>query len=81
MWLEPNNVSCCLLSALPVPLQGQLGNRWAEVARHIPGRTGQQCAQRWRHTVSALLDDSCYAAAKLCSDTIQLTSAAAVLPL
>ncbi|KAF6256388.1 hypothetical protein COO60DRAFT_115932 [Scenedesmus sp. NREL 46B-D3] len=30
--------------------QGQLGNRWAEVARHIPGRTGQQCAQRWRHT-------------------------------
>ncbi|WIA31280.1 hypothetical protein OEZ86_002182 [Tetradesmus obliquus] len=30
--------------------QGQLGNKWAEVARHIPGRTGQQCAQRWRHT-------------------------------
>jgi hypothetical protein len=23
-----------------------------KVARYIPGRTGQQCAQRWRHKVS-----------------------------
>lgn len=27
------------------------GNRWSLVAMHIPGRTGQQCAQRWRHKV------------------------------
>lgn len=27
------------------------GNRWSLVALHIPGRTGQQCAQRWRHKV------------------------------
>lgn len=26
--------------------------RWAAVARNIPGRTGQQCAQRWRHRVN-----------------------------
>ena len=31
--------------------QSKLGNKWSEVARHIPGRTGQQCAQRWRHKV------------------------------
>ncbi|XRB13440.1 transcription factor myb3r-5 [Pseudoscourfieldia marina] len=28
------------------------GNRWALVAEHVPGRTGQQCAQRWRHKVN-----------------------------
>eukprot|EP00892_Ulva_mutabilis_P006381 jgi/Ulvmu1/4114/UM019_0093.1 len=28
------------------------GNRWSLVALHIPGRTGQQCAQRWRHKVN-----------------------------
>ena len=25
--------------------------RWSAVAKKIPGRTGQQCAQRWRHKV------------------------------
>lgn len=33
-------------------LQKQIGNRWSIIARHIPGRTGQQCAQRWRHKVN-----------------------------
>ncbi|RMZ56882.1 hypothetical protein APUTEX25_002971, partial [Auxenochlorella protothecoides] len=28
------------------------GNRWSEVARHIGTKTGQQCAQRWRHRVN-----------------------------
>lgn len=28
--------------------QGRVGNRWSEVARYIPGKTGQQCAQVWR---------------------------------
>ncbi|EEH59189.1 uncharacterized protein MICPUCDRAFT_9060, partial [Micromonas pusilla CCMP1545] len=28
------------------------GNRWAAVADEFPGRTGQQCAQRWRHKVN-----------------------------
>ncbi|EFN51598.1 hypothetical protein CHLNCDRAFT_14655, partial [Chlorella variabilis] len=32
--------------------QGRVGNKWSEVARHIPGKTGQQCAQRWRHRVN-----------------------------
>ncbi|KIY94715.1 tryptophanyl-tRNA synthetase [Monoraphidium neglectum] len=32
--------------------QGKVGNKWSEVAKHIPGRTGQQCAQRWRHKVN-----------------------------
>ncbi|KAH7621518.1 hypothetical protein Ndes2526B_g03858 [Nannochloris sp. 'desiccata'] len=32
--------------------QSQFGNKWAEVARQIPGKTGQQCAQRWRHRVN-----------------------------
>jgi hypothetical protein len=27
--------------------QQVLGNKWADIARHIPGRSGQQCAQRW----------------------------------
>ena len=26
--------------------------RWAEVAKQITGRSGQQCAQRWRHKVN-----------------------------
>ena len=32
--------------------QRRIGNKWSEVARHIPGKTGQQCAQRWRHKVN-----------------------------
>lgn len=28
-----------------------LRRRWSAVAKKIPGRTGQQCAQRWRHKV------------------------------
>ncbi|KAK9797749.1 hypothetical protein WJX73_005770 [Symbiochloris irregularis] len=32
--------------------QAKLGNRWSGVAKKIPGRTGQQCAQRWRHKVN-----------------------------
>ena len=32
--------------------QQRIGNKWAEVAKHIPGKTGQQCAQRWRHRVN-----------------------------
>jgi myb proto-oncogene protein len=35
----------------PPPAQGKVGNKWSEIAKHIPGRTGQQCAQRWRHKV------------------------------
>jgi hypothetical protein len=34
-------------------MQSKVGNKWSEVAKHIPGRTGQQCAQRWRHKVSS----------------------------
>jgi hypothetical protein len=32
--------------------QAKYGNRWATVAEEMPGRTGQQCAQRWRHKVN-----------------------------
>lgn len=32
--------------------QQRIGNKWSEVARYIPGKTGQQCAQRWRHKVN-----------------------------
>jgi hypothetical protein len=32
--------------------QQRVGNKWSEVARHIPGKNGQQCAQRWRHRVN-----------------------------
>jgi hypothetical protein len=32
--------------------QAKYGNRWASVAEEMPGRTGQQCAQRWRHKVN-----------------------------
>jgi len=32
--------------------QAKHGNRWAAVAAEMPGRTGQQCAQRWRHKVN-----------------------------
>lgn len=43
-----------LLTTGPASLlcvQAQVGNRWSVVAKHINGRTGQQCAQRWRHKV------------------------------
>eukprot|EP00963_Diacronema_lutheri_P005508 scaffold431_cov334-Pavlova_lutheri.AAC.23 len=33
-------------------MQKKFGNRWSIVAKHIPGRNGQQCAQRWRHKVN-----------------------------
>ncbi|CAG9465043.1 unnamed protein product [Pedinophyceae sp. YPF-701] len=32
--------------------QQKHGNKWSVVALYIPGRTGQQCAQRWRHKVN-----------------------------
>ncbi|KAI8114423.1 hypothetical protein M9434_002547 [Picochlorum sp. BPE23] len=32
--------------------QKKVGNKWSEVAKHISGKTGQQCAQRWRHRVN-----------------------------
>eukprot|EP00232_Nephroselmis_pyriformis_P000357 CAMPEP_0182912944 /NCGR_PEP_ID=MMETSP0034_2-20130328/37778_1 /TAXON_ID=156128 /ORGANISM="Nephroselmis pyriformis, Strain CCMP717" /LENGTH=296 /DNA_ID=CAMNT_0025049641 /DNA_START=304 /DNA_END=1190 /DNA_ORIENTATION=+ len=36
-------------------LQSKLGNRWSAVAAQLPGRTGQQCAQRWRHKVNPFI--------------------------
>jgi hypothetical protein len=33
-------------------LQGKHGNKWALVAASLTKRTGQQCAQRWRHRVN-----------------------------
>ena len=33
-------------------MQEKYGNKWATVAASLPGRTGQQCAQRWRHRVN-----------------------------
>ena len=30
----------------------QLQTSWSSVAKRIPGRTGQQCAQRWRHKLN-----------------------------
>ena len=33
-------------------MQEKYGNKWATVASQLPGRTGQQCAQRWRHRVN-----------------------------
>ena len=39
----------CTSTSLP---QAEYGNRWAEVAKHIRSKTGQQCAQRWRHRVN-----------------------------
>ena len=39
-------------SPTPFPLQAKYGNRWATVAEEMPGRTGQQCAQRWSHKVN-----------------------------
>ena len=33
-------------------LQEKFGNRWALVAAELEGKTGQQCAQRWRHKVN-----------------------------
>ncbi|KAK9846618.1 hypothetical protein WJX81_007698 [Elliptochloris bilobata] len=38
--------------ALLAEWQGKLGNRWSAVAKKVVGRTGQQCAQRWRHKVN-----------------------------
>jgi hypothetical protein len=40
-----------VLSSSPVS-QEIHGNRWALVAAELPGKTGQQCAQRWRHKVN-----------------------------
>ena len=33
-------------------MQEKYGNKWSTVAGFLPGRTGQQCAQRWRHRVN-----------------------------
>tara|TARA_B110000977_G_scaffold163053_1_gene208791 strand:- start:2748 stop:2987 length:240 start_codon:yes stop_codon:yes gene_type:complete len=40
------------LQSPPTPPQEIHGNRWALVAAELPGKTGQQCAQRWRHKVN-----------------------------
>ena len=41
-----------LTHASTASTQAKYGNRWASVAEEMPGRTGQQCAQRWRHKVN-----------------------------
>ena len=33
-------------------MQEKYGNKWSTVAGFLPGRTGQQCVQRWRHRVN-----------------------------
>lgn len=33
-------------------LQREHGNKWSEIGRAMGTRTGQQCAQRWRHKVN-----------------------------
>mmetsp|Transcript_6633 Transcript_6633/g.24617 ORF Transcript_6633/g.24617 Transcript_6633/m.24617 type:complete len:437 (+) Transcript_6633:145-1455(+) len=38
--------------ALLASLQAKHGNKWSVVAALMVGRTGQQCAQRWRHKVN-----------------------------
>ncbi|KAG2498994.1 hypothetical protein HYH03_003180 [Edaphochlamys debaryana] len=38
--------------ALLAQYQAVYGNKWSQVSQHIPGRNGQQCAQRWRHKVN-----------------------------
>lgn len=38
--------------AILATMQKEVGNHWSTIAQHIPGRTGQQCAQRWRHKVN-----------------------------
>ena len=27
--------------------QERLGNKWSEIAKHVPGRVGKQCRERW----------------------------------
>jgi hypothetical protein len=50
---EIDEISLNLTISTPfLTIQSRLGNKWAEVARQIPGKTGQQCAQRWRHRVN-----------------------------
>ena len=42
-----------VLSPTPIFFPQEIhGNRWALVAAELPGKTGQQCAQRWRHKVN-----------------------------
>ena len=45
MWSEEQD-------ALLRQWQGILGNKWSQISKHIPGKSGQQCAQRWRHKVN-----------------------------
>lgn len=37
---------------IPNKLQSIIGNKWSEISQHIPDKSGQQCAQRWRHRVN-----------------------------
>ena len=50
----PNPPACAGRSPLQAGTQQRwrLVPRWSQVAKYIPGRTGQQCAQRWRHRVN-----------------------------
>ena len=56
-----NNISLQATAGLPTPhhlcmlMTGSSSCRWSAVAKKISGRTGQQCAQRWRHKVRTCL--------------------------
>ncbi len=53
MWLPTTDDTTTNLSHVPARLtRAAICARWSLVAKHIPGRTGQQCAQRWRHRVN-----------------------------
>lgn len=36
-----------VLLALQVVEQFGNSRRWSEIAKHVPGRTGKQCRERW----------------------------------
>ena len=46
-----SQAQCELRATMSRRVQAVHGNKWSVVAQYIPGRTGQQCAQRWRHKV------------------------------
>ncbi|GIL46864.1 hypothetical protein Vafri_3480 [Volvox africanus] len=45
VWTEEEDI-------LLVEYQALYGNKWSLISKHIPGRNGQSCAQRWRHKVN-----------------------------
>jgi hypothetical protein len=55
-WLAVQSLRHHPKNAIIVDLHQRLGNRWAKIAKSLPGRTAQAIRQRWKGALNEQAD-------------------------